>query len=45
VAFGEVGSVKIIIDHNILKSRGFAFVEMERRDQWQRACRSNSEGE
>ena len=32
-AFGEVGSVKIIIDHNTLKSRGFAFVEMEDRDQ------------
>ena len=32
-AFGEVGSVKIIIDHNTLKSRGFAFVEMRDRDQ------------
>jgi cold-inducible RNA-binding protein len=32
-AFGEVGSVKIITDHNTLKSRGFAFVEMKDRDQ------------
>jgi len=32
-AFGEVGSVKIITDHNTLKSRGFAFVEMQNRDQ------------
>ena len=32
-AFGEVGSVKIITDHNTLKSRGFAFVEMRDRDQ------------
>jgi RNA recognition motif-containing protein len=32
-AFGEVASVKIIIDHNTLKSRGFAFVEMRDRDQ------------
>jgi RNA recognition motif-containing protein len=31
--FGEVGSVKIITDHNTLKSRGFAFVEMQDRDQ------------
>lgn len=32
-AFGEVGSVKIITDHNTFKSRGFAFVEMHDRDQ------------
>lgn len=32
-AFGEVGSVKIITDHNTLKSRGFAFVEMRDGDQ------------
>ncbi len=32
-AFGEVGSVKIITDHETLKSRGFAFVEMRDRDQ------------
>jgi cold-inducible RNA-binding protein len=32
-AFGEVASVKIITDHNTLKSRGFAFVEMRDRDQ------------
>ena len=32
-AFGEVGSVKIITDHNTFKSRGFAFVEMRDRDQ------------
>jgi cold-inducible RNA-binding protein len=32
-AFGEVGPVKIITDHNTLKSRGFAFVEMKDRDQ------------
>ena len=32
-AFGEVGSVKIITDHETLKSRGFAFVEMKDRDQ------------
>ena len=32
-AFGEVGSVKIITDHNTFKSRGFAFVEMQDRDQ------------
>jgi RNA recognition motif-containing protein len=32
-AFGEVRSVKIITDHETLKSRGFAFVEMPDRDQ------------
>ena len=32
-AFGQVGSVKIITDHNTLKSRGFAFVEMQDQDQ------------
>jgi cold-inducible RNA-binding protein len=32
-AFGEVASVKIITDHNTFKSRGFAFVEMQDRDQ------------
>jgi cold-inducible RNA-binding protein len=32
-AFGEVASVKIITDHETLKSRGFAFVEMQDRDQ------------
>jgi RNA recognition motif-containing protein len=32
-AFGEVGSVKIIMDRETLKSRGFAFVEMRDRDQ------------
>jgi cold-inducible RNA-binding protein len=31
--FGEVASVKIITDHNTLKSRGFAFVDMRDRDQ------------
>jgi RNA recognition motif-containing protein len=32
-AFGEVESVKIIIDRETLKSRGFAFVEMRDKDQ------------
>jgi RNA recognition motif-containing protein len=32
-AFGEVGSVKIILDHETLKSRGFAFVTMPNQDQ------------
>ncbi len=32
-AFGQVASVKIITDHNTLKSRGFAFVEMQDPDQ------------
>ena len=32
-AFGEVGSAKIITDHDTFKSRGFAFVEMPDRDQ------------
>jgi RNA recognition motif-containing protein len=32
-AFGEVDSVKIIMDQYTLKSRGFAFVEMQNRDQ------------
>ncbi len=32
-SFGEVESVKIIIDRDTLKSRGFAFVEMRDRDQ------------
>ena len=32
-AFGEVSSVKIIVDQYTLKSRGFAFVEMPDRDQ------------
>ncbi len=32
-AFGEVDSVKIIIDRETLKSRGFAFVEMPNQDQ------------
>jgi cold-inducible RNA-binding protein len=32
-AFGEVGSVKIIMDRETLKSRGFAFVEMRNQDQ------------
>jgi cold-inducible RNA-binding protein len=32
-AFGEAASVKIITDHETLKSRGFAFVEMRDRDQ------------
>ena len=32
-AFGETASVKIITDHETLKSRGFAFVEMRDRDQ------------
>jgi RNA recognition motif-containing protein len=31
--FGEVRSVNIITDHNTLKSRRFAFVEMQDRDQ------------
>jgi RNA recognition motif-containing protein len=31
--FGEVGSLKIIIDRETFKSRGFAFVEMQDRDQ------------
>ena len=32
-AFGEVDSVKIIMDHETLKSRGFAFVTMPDQDQ------------
>src|SRR5208283_3973315 len=32
-AFGEVGPVKIILDHETLKSRGFAFVTMPNQDQ------------
>jgi cold-inducible RNA-binding protein len=32
-AFGEVNSLKIIMDHETRKSRGFAFVEMNSRDQ------------
>jgi cold-inducible RNA-binding protein len=32
-AFGEVSSVKIIIDRETLKSRGFAFVEMPSQEQ------------
>lgn len=32
-AFGEVGSVKIILDHETRKSRGFAFVEMPNAEQ------------
>jgi len=32
-AFGEVESVKIIMDRDTRKSRGFAFVEMPDRDQ------------
>jgi cold-inducible RNA-binding protein len=32
-ACGEVASVKIITDHETLKSRGFAFVEIHDRDQ------------
>jgi RNA recognition motif-containing protein len=32
-AFGEVDSVKIIIDRETLRSRGFAFVEMRDREQ------------
>ncbi|SPF40097.1 RNP-1 like RNA-binding protein [Syntrophobacter sp. SbD1] len=32
-AFGEVDSVKIILDHETLKSRGFAFVTMSGQDQ------------
>jgi len=32
-AFGEVGSVKIIMDHETFKSRGFAFVTMPNQDQ------------
>lgn len=32
-AFGEVDSVKIIVDHETLKSRGFAFVTMPDKDQ------------
>jgi RNA recognition motif-containing protein len=32
-AFGEVGSVKIILDRETLKSRGFAFVTMPNQDQ------------
>jgi RNA recognition motif-containing protein len=32
-AFGEVGSVKIILDQETLKSRGFAFVTMPNQDQ------------
>ncbi len=32
-AFGEVDSVKIIMDHETLKSRGFAFVTMPNDDQ------------
>ncbi len=32
-AFGEVRSVKIILDHETLKSRGFAFVTMQDPEQ------------
>jgi RNA recognition motif-containing protein len=32
-AFGEVGSVKIILDRETLKSRGFAFVTMPNNEQ------------
>lgn len=32
-AFGEVGSVKIIVDQTTLKSRGFAFVTMPNQDE------------
>ncbi len=32
-AFGEVNSVKIILDHETLKSRGFGFVTMPNQDQ------------
>jgi RNA recognition motif-containing protein len=32
-AFGEVDSVKIILDHETFKSRGFAFVTMPNKDQ------------
>ncbi len=32
-AFGEVGSVKIILDRETFKSRGFAFVTMPNQDQ------------
>ena len=32
-AFGEVASVKIIVDHETFKSRGFAFVTMPNQDQ------------
>ena len=32
-SFGEVDSVKIILDHETLKSRGFAFVTMPNQDQ------------
>ena len=32
-AFGEVDSVKIILDHETFKSRGFAFVTMPNQDQ------------
>jgi RNA recognition motif-containing protein len=32
-AFGEVASVKIILDHETFKSRGFGFVTMPNRDQ------------
>ncbi len=32
-AFGEVESVKIIMDHETLKSRGFAFVTMPNQEQ------------
>ena len=32
-AFGEVAYVKIILDHETFKSRGFAFVTMPDRDQ------------
>jgi len=31
--FGEVGSVKIIVDHETFKSRGFAFITMPNQDQ------------
>lgn len=35
--FGEVDSVKIILDRETLKSRGFAFVEMRNQEQAQAA--------
>jgi cold-inducible RNA-binding protein len=36
-AFGDVDSVKIIMDQYTLKSRGFAFVEMPKQEEAQAA--------
>ena len=39
-AYGEVVSVKVITDHQIGKSRGFAFIEMKNEDEANSAMES-----